>query len=1294
MDDHSLTPLTSLSLFKEISAGNHVVSNLTTIQIEVPQTATGASTFTSLGRSSRSRRRVLTSPQTTAFKDEEDYSKNTLASLSGIYFGESKKYPRSIQWRILRDRTVLELRSVDLYKRDGEKREASIVLQLVFPGPLKRGCVALTDAEYLDFINVFVVTKDLDLLTFTLARDVFCYAAASEGDIGNWCKVFRPASFSISQPHRLIAEKPSQVVVSLCDGRLLNLTRVPGADGSLWRESAHGQGKWAAMLGGLVRWQGNNTVKYDGTSLDADTATSLTLSPDGKHVYAVCLNHTFKIWSFERDRSVFVADLAGQERDIQETPKLELDPGALNRIQIFKAEDGFDGDEYYVLTYSPQDLGQFKIWAIRDPDEGARGVRDLFSEYTLRAPDPDPSPESKDIWTVVDFRITGRWGEGIKLWVLLKSNSQTRLYSLPFSLANLTQIWKGSWSMTASETMDRFRPSDYFDAEPRVVTELWLDLIFLPGRYPATVIATALSMYCSARKILPKADPKLSFRNRLAAIVMSQVQLHSRDDGGMDFKRHSEDINQEWLNLWQDIRDLNKTRWKVQSLAYDETGDIPWILFTDGFSVVRDCSRLEKLAHNSPTADPEDEEEVKPSLESLSRELDGTYQERNGPEQLADLASVIQAAAAFRKPLGCPLRRTYDAVLNAELWQDSLYSVPARMASFHEQLNFDEELVEADGANLDDLLNTRLGGYWGLHTSDFLAIINELPQVMVAEVSGLVCTKLGLKVLLDGAFEMINLHERILIDLLVLVVFIYVESEREQYTLPEFDGPKIYLLLLEELRKYQLMQWLGRNVRIQKSYLPDDVGGRILAARDKGREKGTNSFQTLSNTVLEDLFVVDVKPQSCTHQSQRAALTHSILDILKWITGGNEPAITLDIVLVHIQCNLLANDNLDLASDFLQYQPSTAWAMYIKGRLYLTKGEYDQAAVYFKKAAFKICRFYDVQSTLALSLDSQLNLPTARPAPNLDYQNASSNLLSPMEAAHLGQDLPAYYSHILNLFENAKCPSWIAAFAHLALQFTTPDDTEQCASLLASLFHSSLSLGDHDTAYTALVQHPDPPSLLPTLISTMLTENKAVRLIEFPFPPTLHPAIDTFLLQKARSSPLDSNNNNNNNTRQHSLSPPSSPLNYYQILSSWRLRHHNAQGAAAALLERLHRLPDYFTSALTSTTATFGATTNTDMSKDGKEEEQQRDAVLETYLAVINLLSCAGEGWVLSGGKERKGSGVLGGGGAGTGAGGKRKLVTLEDVRRSYQEELDRRSVLENGRFGFDEGDDVIMDVL
>lgn len=65
--------------------------------------------------------------------------------------------------------------------------------------------------------------------------------------------------------------------------------------------------------------------------------------------------------------------------------------------------------------------------------------------------------------------------------------------------------------------------------------------------------------------------------------------------------------------------------------------------------------------------------------------------------------------------------------------------------------------------------------------------------------------------------------------------------------------------------------------------------------------------------------------------------------------------------------------------------------------------------------------------------------------------------------------------------------------------------------------------------------------------------------------------------------------------------------------------------------------------------------------------------MIEGYLAVTNLLACAGEGWVLSEGDE----------GAGIGNGDKRRVVTIKDVRKGYQDELDRRSIIENGRFGF-----------
>ena len=216
------------------------------------------------------------------------------------------------------------------------------------------------------------------------------------------------------------------------------------------------------------------------------------------------------------------------------------------------------------------------------------------------------------------------------------------------------------------------------------------------------------------------------------------------------------------------------------------------------------------------------------------------------------------------------------------------------------------------------------------------------------------------------------------------------------------------------------------------------------------------------------------------------------------------------------------------------------------------------------------------------------------------------------------------------------------SFAQLALQLSLSSKSEQTTPLIVSLFRASLSTEDFTTAYSALIRHPDPTDLLPSLITAMLTSSAVSQLLSFPFPQNLHSAFDAFLLQKAQSSPVEPHSS-------------SQGPKYYEILSTWRLRHQDFRGAAEALLLRLLRLQ-----VLSAKAEGRG---------DGAE------SVLEGYLAVINVLACAGEEWVLIGEDVEKGASDM--------KEGKRKLVTIQDMRRNYQKELDRRSMIENGRFGF-----------
>ena len=964
----SKAPVSSLALFKETRIDLEPIAPGSVIQIHI----SSASAFTARPRQQR---RIV--KNTIGHRDESSFTKCCIATSGSFHFGKTESHPRSFIWRVLQEGKVLELRSIDLSKSSGETREASVIIQLWFPIGLKHGGVALADSEDRDILDVFALTKGNELYTFAISKDFFCHAAASEEDLSRWCKVSKPATFSISTPHCLVAASFRQLIISLSDGRILRLTRNKEEDGSKWQETTYGDGQWASSLRGLVRWQGSNTVKYDGTTLEQGTPIAIARSPDKKHVFAVCLNHTLRIWNPNKASSVFSMDLLWKHREPHDIAKVMLDPGSPNVLQLFMISEIIDGCEYYAVTFSPHDFGQFKFWGIRDPDHGARGVRDLFADYTFKPPDPDPSPESKAIWKVADFKITGaRQGNRLEMWILMKSNRQYKIYNLKFDIQDLANVWQDSWSAMALEEINDSEPPLISDLDPEDATDKWLEYIFYPGRYSETSLETALGMYCSERSVsIPDPKGPLKERANLAIVkVVSSLNLAS------DFNKYRTAINQEWTAMWQDLRDLDKLRWEILSLACDERNEMAWIASTDGCSAIRTCDKIEKVAHNS-SAGLAVSHNLLP-IPSVEME-DGAE-----PRLPDELAVIVEAATRFRQSFSYRLLSICDRVLATELWLDSSFSVPLRIQLFYDQCNFAEEI---GGAPYDDLMGVleRIGGCNNLETDAFLAILDDMAHGLPELPSDLVHTTFGLRLLINGAQEMIHLRTRLLFDLLILVVFVEMDMDREGTPLENFDAARIYGELLELLKQYQMMQWLAKTTRVEKS-----GPSIILTPSSSSKPDSSNDSKPRTLTVLESLFALDLRAQSLEMQPQTEALTQSIQDLLTWATGGHDPTVTFDDVPVYVQCNLLANNNLDLASDFLRFQPSTAWATYVKGRLSLLKGEFTEAAIYFKKAAFKLCKsIHHHQALSILTLPLQLvqatSTTTTPPTPSSAPWNPS-----------------------------------------------------------------------------------------------------------------------------------------------------------------------------------------------------------------------------------------------------------------------------------------------------------------
>ena len=280
------------------------------------------------------------------------------------------------------------------------------------------------------------------------------------------------------------------------------------------------------------------------------------------------------------------------------------------------------------------------------------------------------------------------------------------------------------------------------------------------------------------------------------------------------------------------------------------------------------------------------------------------------------------------------------------------------------------------------------------------------------------------------------------------------------------------------------------------------------------------------------------------------------------------------------------------------------------------------------------------------------------PRKRTDYRSAG--YLDETERNLLNAGVPEYYSHIVTLFDKSKNYSYVIDFANLSLQFIKPSSengqlTQLRTDMHSRLFNAAIQTSRYDIAHSVLTIFTDSAlrhSSLRTLVTKMCESSYASELVELPFI-GLQDMVDEILAQKCQS-----------------IVEVTVGVPYHKILYAWRIRRSDFRGAASISLERLQKLQ-----------------------QAGEGDRAMGEAGLETpvtkqYIALINALSCVDpkQAWIFSEEPSSKSSKP------GTKAAPKRKVVTLEDIRKLYQEELDRIAAIENNQFAFAGGDE--MDVL
>lgn len=295
----------------------------------------------------------------------------------------------------------------------------------------------------------------------------------------------------------------------------------------------------------------------------------------------------------------------------------------------------------------------------------------------------------------------------------------------------------------------------------------------------------------------------------------------------------------------------------------------------------------------------------------------------------------------------------------------------------------------------------------------------------------------------------------------------------------------------------------------------------------------------------------------------------------------------------------------------------------------------------------------------------------------------SAGLLTVEETYNFNSGSSRYFQHIVSLFESARKFSFAAEFSRLALAALPHDHPARAVqdqdNVLSRLFAAELRCCHYLQAYTTLTQLREEELQERSAIAwtdAILGRNSlprveatdCIRLLQrlpLDLRPHIARAVDDHLTRLAEEQALVAGSSSRNLANMRGA-------DYLNILYALRLGRQDYRGAVSVLLKRLYLIKG-----------------------SGPSRNDSRSTVLRhTLLALINALSCVApdEAYIVAPVRgerthpidvetDREGRDLE--------TGWKprgRIIISLEDLRREYQQLLDQCSRIERGDFDFDAG--------
>lgn len=882
------------------------------------------------------KRRRIEGPS--APSDETTFSTQHLAVESAIHFRPSTRKhhqsPRSILWRVLEDRKLLELQNVDIEQDNAIQNDPMVTLRFAFEKPIRSHCIGFAEAERAatntSALVVFVVCTDGELHTLHIDKSAWLKPNWLIEAPTNWHQSAVPSALSYRTPHRMLVCGERDIWLAVTDGGFVHLTRAPGQDASNWEQTQMSDGGWKSSF----RIFRNSSIRHRGVEYDAKAALQIELSPDGEHLWSVCLDRLVRVWSLKEAKVVQTFDMTLDEaRDLDKPTDNLLDPTHAGLMQIVPSlTQGETGAGYTVVLFSPS-TRRFKFVRIRDP---AFGYADDYPDIEFVAPLVEtPGSASFNVDSFLIKQDHDHRKHTWHFWVLVRSGSASYILNLHFNAhsapARVRKEWLHDWSAahaglnsTASLDQDQTNPRhldiEKLAAEPSSIARAWLSFLLHPGRFSSPLLETAIAVYGRALSDL-KTTPAVSLtddrdlQTRIAELVGCRVVLEYDRTGAPETLAYLRSASTQWETFYGIVKNLQSQRERILAINIDPLNEQPWTTMADFTSPLRTFSELEIIYHNRRSISDTGAAGLKgylgaPGILRDSREA-----------QL--LGKVLWISSWLRRTLNSSFVSSFQSALDLDVALSSQEYEQTRMLDVYESSGFLGQIGDDEYTLFNDHMN-RIGGFQLIKTTIFEAAGQLLKQdsgdAKRHEAKHFV--HYGVASIVRASQEVTQTGFDMLLDLLVLVVWMSSELEAEDLP-PDFNAGDIFALLMIQYKQYSLLQWLLSTSPLNSSRGRPSASHRTLHERLFRGDLARMSYPSISQAALITFF------------AQRWTLAMTV--------NGDFEAVTPYIV-----SELLKASDTTNALDGVRFLPETPWAKYLKARTYLANAKFENAAYLFK----------------------------------------------------------------------------------------------------------------------------------------------------------------------------------------------------------------------------------------------------------------------------------------------------------------------------------------------------------